>query len=94
MKMPKVKECQVERCAYNQGKMCHALAITVGDDDEPRCDTFFENAEKGGERSGSAGVGACKVATCEHNQGFECHASAIQVGMMHDEAECLTFEPR
>ncbi|WP_406445547.1 hemerythrin domain-containing protein [Streptomyces sp. NBC_00631] len=29
--MPAVTECEVENCAYNRDRACHALAITVGD---------------------------------------------------------------
>ncbi len=93
MDMPKVQQCQVEQCAYNHNKTCHAMAITIGNGSHPHCDTYFTSGTKGGE-SRSAGVGACKTSTCKFNKSFECHASKIQVGAQTDEADCLTFTAR
>jgi hypothetical protein len=44
MEMTRVKSCEVAECAYNSKKMCHALAITIGDLDNPMCDTFCQSA--------------------------------------------------
>lgn len=90
MKMPKVSECSVASCAYNKSKQCHALAITIGDDIHPRCDTFCTCGDKAGEARSSQ-VGACKVAICKFNVNLECHAKSITVGSGSDEADCLTF---
>lgn len=93
MKMPKVKDCTVSDCAYNNNKGCHALAITIGEEpDKPICDTFFQASKHGGDKSATAGVGACKTADCSYNQDYECTASDIQVGMTSGEPDCLTFQ--
>jgi hypothetical protein len=78
------------QCAYNQDNNCHALAITIGDGRSPDCDTFFGQAEKGGDGSGIAGVGACKVSACAHNQSLECTAGEISVGRNEDKVFCRT----
>lgn len=94
MKMPKVKDCSVSDCAYNEKKACHAMAVTIGEASDPMCDTFFQSATPGGVKDMTAGVGACKVADCRHNEHFECAASNIHVGLKHNHPDCLTFEAR
>ncbi len=95
MEMPKVSDCSVTDCAYNNNQECKALAITVGEEpDEPICDTFFASSVHGGAKESIAGVGACKAADCEYNQEFECTAPDIQVGYRDEEPDCLTFEAR
>ena len=94
MEMPKVVRCEVNDCAYNTDNCCHALAITVGDDVHPRCDTFCHSMMKGGERGVVAGVGACKVYSCAYNSDLECSSPEICVGYKSQEADCLTFEPK
>ena len=91
MDMPVVNQCAVEDCAYNQDHTCHALAITVGDTVNARCDTFFSSTAKGGDPSSTGRVGACKVAACRHNVQFECGAPGITVGYQQSEVDCLTF---
>lgn len=93
MDMPVVNACQVESCAYNRDRACHALAITVGDALLAQCDTYFATPAKGGDPSVSGKVGACKVAECRHNERFECQAPGIEVGPKQEAAECLTFAP-
>lgn len=93
MKMPKVMECEVENCAYNANKGCHALAITVGDPEgEPSCDTFFTAEKPGGVKDMTAGVGACKLGECKFNKDFECSADSITVGWQRGQADCMTYE--
>ena len=95
MTMPKVERCRVAGCCYNKGEICHALAITIGGEDEhPACDTFCNYRTKGGDELAIAGVGACKVNSCQYNQSLECTANGITVGVAQDEADCLTYEPR
>ena len=90
--MPKVTKCDVSQCCYNNNKVCHALAITVGDDANPRCDTYVTGCKnKAGDAAAMAGVGACKVSLCRHNKNLECQAPAITVGRGSDLADCLTF---
>lgn len=93
MDMPKVAECDVTECAYNTGTKCHALAITVGDDVHPMCDTFFRAHRHGGDPSPAGKVGACKVEACKYNDDYECSAPAIQVAHSDDGcADCQTYE--
>jgi hypothetical protein len=92
MKMATVTKCDASECSYNADNICHALAITIGDESNPMCDTFCQSSMKGGDSSGMAGVGACKVASCSHNSSLECDCSAIEVGHQGREAECLSFE--
>lgn len=93
MNMPKVKTCEVAQCCYNNGQICHALAITVGDGITPQCDTFTTACQgKGGDSGSTAGVGACKVSICSFNKNLECAAPSISVGRGAQIADCLTFK--
>jgi hypothetical protein len=94
MEMPKVQQCDVNQCAYNEEQQCHALAITIGDNDEPECDTYFKHSERGGDKSSIAGVGACKVTGCSWNKDLECSASKIMVGLKEQDVDCLTYQPK
>ena len=91
LNMPLVKKCSATNCGYNTDQHCHAKAITVGDSDNPGCDTFFVS-EIHGHRSQLAGVGACKVAHCAHNRDFECSADSIVVGKVDGMMKCLTCQ--
>ncbi len=91
--MASVSDCTCSECAYNTDQSCHAIAITVGDEDNPMCDTFFNTSGRGGTR-GTAGVGACKVAACRHNENFECAAGTIHVGKLGNDSSCLSFSAR
>ncbi|MEV5510667.1 DUF1540 domain-containing protein [Streptomyces orinoci] len=92
--MPMVTICQVDECAYNQESTCHALAITVGDSQHARCDTFFSYAGKGGDASAVGRVGACKMSGCRYNTALECQAPGITVGAVWETADCLTYTSR
>ena len=92
MEMPRVQECSVASCAYNQGG-CHAFAISIGSPDHARCNTFVEIPTKGGIESLIAQVGACSRADCRHNAGLECHAPGIRVASGQDMADCMTYDP-
>ncbi|GAA5524794.1 hypothetical protein Maes01_01353 [Microbulbifer aestuariivivens] len=87
--MPEVSKCVISQCAYNADESCHARAITVGDGDNPDCDTYFHNSSHTHSHR-TAGVGACKVATCDHNQDLECCADSIEVGEQEGEVRCMT----
>ncbi|MFC5820660.1 MULTISPECIES: DUF1540 domain-containing protein [Nonomuraea] len=93
MKMPVVNECEVDACAYNTDRRCHALAITVGDIRHAHCDTFFRTSAKGGDPTTVGHVGACKMSDCRHNVQFECQAPNITVGYVENTADCLTYSP-
>lgn len=91
MEMARVKNCEVIECSYNADGMCHALAITIGDEIHPTCDTFCQSSTQGGDQNSRAGVGACKVESCAHNHCLECDCSDIMVGYNQDEVDCLSF---
>lgn len=93
MEMPVVSQCEVERCAYNRDRTCHAMAITVGDTRHARCDTYFSASAKGGDPDVVGRVGACKVSDCRHNVQFECQAPGIDIGYVEGSADCLTYAP-
>lgn len=88
-----VARCTVPECAYNRAAHCYARAITVGNGDQPLCDTFHSSNEHVPRQSQVAGVGACKVYACRYNDRYQCTAERIYVG--YDEAAhylgCLTF---
>ena len=94
IQMPQVTKCNVEDCAYNNERRCHARAITVGDADGSghRCDTMMLSAEHC-DRLEIAGVGACRATNCKHNRDFECETDVVNVEIARGRAECKTFAP-
>ena len=94
MEMAKVIKCEVSDCVYNRDQSCHTMAITIGDGENPRCDTFCHATRKGGDASAMSGVGACKVINCRYNTDFECGTSAINVGYKEHIPDCLTFQSK
>ncbi|MFP4052902.1 MAG: DUF1540 domain-containing protein [Phycisphaerae bacterium] len=90
--MPKIKGCDASECSYNRSNACHALAITVGDVNEPKCDTFFQTDAQGGSQEDIGQVGACKMQQCQHNQSLECTAESIQVSHKGNKVDCMTFQ--
>lgn len=93
--MSKISACDLTSCSYNQGKQCHAMAITVGGPEACACcDTFVHASHKGGVADMTGGVGACKVESCSFNNLLECSAPAINVGHHQNHADCKTFQSR
>jgi hypothetical protein len=92
VEMSKVIKCDAGDCAYNTDNRCHATAITIGNADNPRCDTFCQAPTKGGNTSRTAGVGACKISYCIYNLNLGCGAPQISVGCKKHEPDCLTFQ--
>jgi hypothetical protein len=90
--MPEVRSCGVAGCGYNADASCHARGITIGDGQNPGCDTYM-SAERHTRDVTRAGVGACKATSCRHNLDYECQAEAIRVEMRAGEPECVTYEP-
>jgi hypothetical protein len=88
--MTRIAECSVTECAYNTGRACRAIAITVGNSDLPMCDTFHVAREHSAEH-GHAGVGACKIAACLHNRQLECHAGNVLIGKLEARVRCITY---
>ncbi|MDP9643484.1 hypothetical protein J2S53_003429 [Actinopolyspora lacussalsi] len=93
MEMPIVNECDATDCAYNQHQACHALAITVGEPANPRCDTFTTATSPAGDPGAVGHVGACKMSDCGHNVNLECQAPGITVGYQENIVDCLTYAP-
>jgi len=91
MEIPEVRACEAGHCAYNVNQSCHARAITIGDDVNPMCDTFFDSGNHSQNTSRMAGVGACKVSGCKHNTDFECQADHILIQALNGPARCATF---
>ncbi|MCE7080268.1 DUF1540 domain-containing protein [Streptomyces sp. ST2-7A] len=89
--LPLISECTAASCAFNTEHSCHAPAITVGNVQDPLCDTYLTASDKGGDPSSTGRVGACKMADCRHNDHFECHAPGISVGYQDDKVDCLTY---
>lgn len=94
IEMPSVSKCTATQCAYNSGQKCHAKAITVGDEQNPGCDTFFQVSGHSREVSRIAGVGACKISVCQYNSDYECAAQNIEVGVSKGSIQCLTFRQK
>jgi len=94
MEMAKVIKCEVADCVYNMDNCCRTMAVTIGDGNNPMCDTFCHSTIKGGDSASLAGVGACKVSACKYNQKFECQSPGISVGYCEQEPDCLTFESK
>ncbi|MFI6264710.1 DUF1540 domain-containing protein [Micromonospora sp. NPDC051006] len=94
MQMPRVEECVVAACAYNQTGDWHAFAITIGSADHAHCHTFVELPVRAGVADLIAQVGACQRADCRHNAQLECRAPAIRVGPDNDLADCMTYDER
>ena len=91
IEMPLVSRCDVTQCGYNLSQHCHAKAITIGDLENPGCDTFFKERMHNKEAKRMAGVGACKVSDCRYNEDFECNADKISVGFISKNINCLTY---
>lgn len=96
MAAAKVRGCQVSECVYNVDGLCHAVAITVGDENCPKCETFnsFYNVGRGKDTGRIAEVGACKASSCIFNVGRKCQSEGIKVDCIDTGPQCLTFQPR
>lgn len=93
MSMPRIIDCNMSNCSYNDNMECHAMAITIGKSDH-MCDTFMEGERKGGVKDMRGRVGACKNEMCKFNESLECASMEIHVGQHTDHAECDTFQGR
>jgi hypothetical protein len=92
MDLPQIVQCGATECAYNRERNCHAAAITVGYQDDARCDTFVASSHKGGLEA-IGGVGACKIVSCQHNRDLLCTATGIRIDWLGDRADCQTYAP-
>ena len=95
MAVSKVRKCGITGCVYNVDNTCLAGAITVSDENCPRCDTFigFSGSSNFQESGQIAEVGACKVSSCVYNSCMNCQAVEIVVDRREDEPRCVTFQP-
>lgn len=96
MQMPHVQTCDMTDCDYNKHKQCHAMAITVGDEQNAMCDTFWSTKgmkTKAGDPTQMGHVGACRMSPCIYNDRLQCAAEGITVGHREQEPMCLTFNP-
>ncbi len=94
MEMSKIEDCAVADCAYNRDNMCHAIGITVGDGEDPACDTFLGMSGEEAAmcvRDAEAGVGACKMVDCRFNGCLQCGAEAVNVMAGTAGPRCGTF---
>ena len=89
-----VKSCQVTDCCMNQNGKCHSMAIQVGDEHTPACDTYSPTGGVCGMPELNADVGACKVSGCKYNKSLLCDAPGIAVGWKDGLPECMTFEKK
>lgn len=92
--MPSVNQCDADQCAYNSDNQCHAMAITIGDENNPLCDTAFKYSTKGGVPELAGSVGACKVTSCKLNRSLECSSKGIEVKMHSNNPACNTFQTK
>lgn len=94
MEMPRIKNCTVSDCSYNSTQICHTLAITVGEQEKPICDTYLKSELPGGNDAVIAGVGACKMHMCLHNRDLVCAAETIKVRLKEGNPICQTHKNR
>jgi len=87
----KISRCAAVKCAYNKGRMCHALAVTIGSSHQ-QCDTYMEDTQKGGVEGVIGTVGACHMKNCRFNEQLECAATEIEVGAHSQHGDCSTFQ--
>ncbi|GAA5031161.1 DUF1540 domain-containing protein [Microbacterium fluvii] len=92
--LPRVSECAVAGCSYNDHSHCHAAAVTIGTSaGETECATFVPLGTRGGLDKVVTHVGACKRSECVHNESLECTADAVRIGPGAEAADCLTYQP-
>ena len=91
--LPRVSECSVLGCSYNDHSSCHAAAVTIaGSPGDAECATFIPLGSKGGLDKVLSHVGACQRSECVHNSKLECTAASVRIGAGADDADCLTYE--
>ena len=88
-----VQTCKVDGCSFNSHSRCHALAVTIGDGNNPRCDTFVQQGSDGGMET-STRVGACKVAGCVNNKKLVCKANFIDIAFNDNHPCCKNYQSR
>jgi hypothetical protein len=94
MKTAKVAKCKISGCAYNINGLCHAPAITIGQDRHPICHTFSQSAMNGQtvDTGSVAGVGACEISSCIYNADLKCQSQEILVDYREQQPQCVIFQ--
>ncbi len=95
--MPLIKNCSVSECGFNLHDSCHAKAITIGNNNIPSCNTYFQVsdiAEHTKAEGHHAGVGACKLTSCKFNTNYACVADEVLVSKPFEKANCMTYLPK
>lgn len=82
-----VLTCMATGCSFNSSEVCHAGAITVGED-HPQCDMYTHSAVPMADEMSS--VSKCSVSNCFFNESMGCHAVGITLGNHGDHADCFT----
>ncbi len=91
--LPRVSECSVHGCSYNDHSHCQAAAVTIGGTPgDAECATFIPLGTKGGLDKVVSHVGACQRAECVFNSSLECTAASVRVGPGAESADCLTYQ--
>lgn len=93
MPTPPILACTVHSCVYNEGKLCHASSIHVGQE-HPACDTFRPGVGGSEIESPQGNVGGCNVLLCRYNTDLACGAPGVTVDWHENHADCETFVPR
>jgi hypothetical protein len=96
MEMPLVLSCDMTDCDYNRNEQCHAMAVTIGDSDNPMCDTFWVTEgkkAKAGDPKQSGRIGACRMSQCIYNERLQCMSGSITVGQKEQNPMCRTYNP-
>ncbi len=87
--MSGIAGCNMTSCAFNAGKMCRTIGISVGHHAE--CKTFVHGSQKGGFKDVKGGVGSCLASECKFNEMLECTADNIDVSGHEAHADCIKF---
>ncbi|HQT25018.1 MAG TPA: DUF1540 domain-containing protein [Burkholderiales bacterium] len=88
--MCSVSACAVSECAYNTGRACHAISVTIAAGPHPVCGTFLKSSTRSGSE-GKARVGECRSAACRYNADSRCSAPSIQVDYCWGHVDCRTY---
>ena len=107
--MPRIL-CDIDNCAYNEGKICRASIVNVAGQNAVTtgatcCATFLSrlgysnvNLDYGTSRGDTDAI-ICDVSTCAYNASQHCCLNEIEVSSLTDvdnytETDCLSFERR
>ncbi|MDX1763698.1 MAG: DUF1540 domain-containing protein [bacterium] len=72
--MPMIVSCTGSDCSYNKDMICNAMAVTIGEEGEAICDTYYHGSRRIAYPETVSFVGACKMESCRFNRYLECTA--------------------